>query len=368
MGYLSHKMDKYDKYNPDEETIEAWLKGFEIRLLCNNIAGAERKRNWCRSLVGEAGNSIIEKLPHTADWTEIKKELCAVLGEGDPKKRAFEVLSSYKPKGKGLGEMATEIMAKAELATSDADLQTQLGLKAFLQAVPRNIGRELRRRHFDSVKEALKEARFLQSVEEEENRGSGKIFTVEADSIPSVEEPKPDIQQIVEACMKQMQAQQPRKERSERPGYARKRRRCWCCGQKGHLVRACPLIQQNKAACKQKAEKRMPESARGCQNGPDGANGCQMVPEGGKGCQMVLESARGCQRVPDGARGFQSGTRVYQRVPEGARWCQRTSDGVKGCQRMPKGARWYQWVPGGASEYQRVPEGPGWDSRSPRIG
>ena len=73
MGYLSHKMDKYDKYNPDEETIEAWLKGFEIRLLCNNIAGAERKRNWCRSLVGEAGNSIIEKLPHTADWTEIKK-------------------------------------------------------------------------------------------------------------------------------------------------------------------------------------------------------------------------------------------------------------------------------------------------------
>ena len=56
-------MDKYDKYNPDEETIEAWLKGFEIRLLCNNITAADRKRNWCRSLVGEAGNSIIEKLP-----------------------------------------------------------------------------------------------------------------------------------------------------------------------------------------------------------------------------------------------------------------------------------------------------------------
>ena len=360
-------MDKYDKYNPDEEAIEAWLKGFQIRLLCNNIAGAERKRNWCRSLVGEAGNSIIEKLPHTADWTEIKKELCAVLGEGDPKKRAFEVLSSYKLKGKGLGEMATEIMAKAELATSDADLQTQLGLKAFLQAVPRNIGSELRRRHFESVKEALKEARFLKSVEEDESRGSGKIFTVDSDSTPSVEEPKPDIQQIVEACMKQMQAQQLKKERSERPGDARKRRRCWCCGQKGHLVRTCPLIQQNKAACKQKAEKRMPESARGCQNGPDGANGCRMVPEGGKGCQMVLESARGClrvrwcQRVPDGIRWCQrvpGGTRVYQRAPEGARWCQRASDGVRGCQRMPEGAIWYQWVPGGASEYQRVPEGP----------
>ena len=202
-------MDKYDKYNPDEETIEAWLKGFEIQLLCNNITAADRKRNWCRSLVGEAGNSIIEKLPQTADWTEVKNELCAVLGEGDPKKRAFEVLSCYKPKSKGLGEMATDIMAKAALATKDADLQVQLGLKAFLQAVPRNIGRELRRRHSASVKEALDEARFLQSAEEEENRASGKIFTVEAE-----EKPQMDVQKIVEACMKKMQAQQPKREQS----------------------------------------------------------------------------------------------------------------------------------------------------------
>ena len=248
MGYLSHKMDKYYKYNPDEETIEAWLKGFEIRLLCNNITAADRKRNWCRSLVGEAGNSIIEKLPHTADWTEIKQELCAVLGEGDPKKRGFEILSSYKPKGKGLGEMATEIMTKAALATSDADLQTQLGLKAFLQAVPRNIGRELRRRHFVSVKEALKEARFLQSVGEDENRACGKIFMVESDPTPSVEEPKPDIQQIVRACIKQMQAQLPREQRSERPRSSRRKLRCWCCGEDGHTLKECPVIQQNKAA------------------------------------------------------------------------------------------------------------------------
>ena len=139
--------------------------------------------------------------------------------------------------------MATDIMAKAALATNDADLQTQLGLKAFLQAVPRNIGRELRRRHFDSVKEALNEACFLQSVEEEENSGSGKIFTVEADSTPSVEEPKQDIQQIVEACMKQMQAQQPRKERSKWPRSSRRKLWCWCCGEEENMLRDCPVIQ-----------------------------------------------------------------------------------------------------------------------------
>ena len=295
-------MDKYDKYNPDEEAIEAWLKGFEIRLLCNNITAADRKRNWCRSLVGEAGNSMIEKLPQAATWAEVKEGFCSVLGEGNPKKRAFDVLSNYKPKGKGLGEIAIDIMAKASLTTSDADLQVQLGLKAFLQAVPRNIGRELRHRHFVSVKEALKEARFLQSVmEEDEDRESGEVFTGKEEVKP-VKEPKVDLNRVVEACMRQLQTLQACRKQSERPGYAQKRRRCWCCGQKGHLVRACPLVQQNKAAYKQKAEKRLPDGTGECQRVPDGTGECQEVPEGTGECQRVQESARWYQRVPEGTR------------------------------------------------------------------
>ena len=171
-------MEKYEKYNPDEETIEAWLKGFEIRLLCNNITAADRKHNWCRALIGDTGNSVIERLPQAATWVEMKEELCSVLGDGEPKKRAFKILSQYKPKGKGLGEMATDIMAKAAIATNDADLQTQLRLKAFLQNVPESIVRELRRKHFGSVREALAEACFLQFMEEDEDHNNGKVSTV----------------------------------------------------------------------------------------------------------------------------------------------------------------------------------------------
>ena len=248
-------MEKYEKYNLDEETIEAWLKGFEIRLLCNNINAADRKRNWCRALVGEAGNSVIEKLPQTATWAEIKAELCFVLGDGEPKKRAFEILSRYKPKSKGLGEMASDIMTKAAIATNDADLQKQLGLKAFLQAVPRSIGRELRRRHFDSVREALEEARFLQSVEEDEDCDNGKVFTVEAENKQLVEEPQVDLNQIVEACVKEMQALQTKQGQSERPRSARRKLTCWYCGEEGHTLKEYPVIQQNKAAYfKQPAE------------------------------------------------------------------------------------------------------------------
>ena len=114
----------------------------------------------------------------------------------------------------------------------------------------------------------------------------------------------------------------------------------------------------SKGKQKIKAEKRMPERARGCQNGPDGANGCQMVPEGGKGCQMVLESIRGCQRVPDGARGFQTvsdGARGFQVVPECTRGCQMVPDGAKGRQMVSEDARGWQRVPDGTNGCQVVP-------------
>ena len=112
-------------------------------------------------------------------------------------------------------------MAKAAIATYDTGLQTQLGLKVFLQAVPRNIGQKLRRMHFSSVKEALKEVRFLQSIERDENCRSGNIFSVEEE--PLEKGLQVEIKPIVEACLRQMKAQQPQKEQGERPRMPQKK-------------------------------------------------------------------------------------------------------------------------------------------------
>ena len=170
----------------------------------------------------------------------------------------------------------------------------------------------------------MAEARFFQSVEEDEAHSKGKVFTVKEEVKP-VEEPKVDLNQVVEACMKQLQALQANKKQSERPRSARKRLRCWCCRNEGHLMRACPVVQQNRAAhCRQQAEEQaVPDSARGCQGVPDGARGYQMVSEGARGYQRVPDDAKWCQKVPEGTRGCQrvpDGTRECQRVPEGTRW------------------------------------------------
>ena len=261
--------------------------------------------------------------------------------------------------------MATDIMAKATLATKDADLQTQLGLKAFLQALPRNIGRELRRRHFESVKEALVEARFLQSIEEEENCESGKIFAVERE--PLEEGLKVEIKQIVKDCLKEMQVQQPKKEQSERPMASQKKLKCWCCEKKGHVMRDCPVAKESNTTHKQKDnKKRMSKCTNGCQMFP---KSCPYVPKGTNRHQEVSVRPKGYPRVTDG-------TDTYQLVPECTKMCQSGPSGTRMtpklgkaprgspmlsecCPRVPKGAKRYQLVPESAKGCHRVPDGAG---------
>ena len=96
-------------------------------------------------------DTVLSKAALCATWDEVKRELCDVLAEADPKERAIEGLLQYKPKDKGLGEIAADIITKAARATDDVAMQAKLGLKAFLKAIPESIGHELRCKHFQSV-------------------------------------------------------------------------------------------------------------------------------------------------------------------------------------------------------------------------
>ena len=137
-------------------------------------------------------------------------------------------------------------------------MQTQLGLKTFLKSIPEGIGRELRRKHFKSVREALQEARFLQTVQDSEGLEKGKVFTVEKEHKG---EPKVEIGQIVEACIKQFQAQTTGNRNNERPGKAKHRKcRCWCCGEEGHFLMQCPTVKKNQAAQKENAQENQSEN------------------------------------------------------------------------------------------------------------
>ena len=178
-------------------------------------------------------------------------------------------------------------------------MQARLGLKAFLKVVPESIGRELRRIHFQSIREALLEAKFLQKVQDSEDLEKGKVLTIGKEQ-EKPKENRVDLEHVVGECLKQLQAQANVAEKNEQLRNAvRGRFRCWCCGEKGHMLMQCPTVKRNRAA---RNEATQPQKSKN-----------KRVPDGGRGCQMVPEGARGCQRVPDGSRGC-------QRVPEGPDW------------------------------------------------
>ena len=85
-------------------------------------------------------------------------------------------------------------------ATDDIAMQAQLRLKAFLKAVPESIGRDLRRKHFQSVREALKEARFLQTVQDGEELEKGKVLPI-AKEEEKPKENRVDLEHVVGECL-----------------------------------------------------------------------------------------------------------------------------------------------------------------------
>ena len=133
-------------------------------------------------------------------------------------------------------------------ATDDVAIQAQLGLKAFLKAVPESVGRELRWKHLQSVQEALKEARFLQTVQDGEELQKVKVLPI-AKEEEKPKENRVDLEHVMCECLKQLQGQANMAGKSDRPGnVVRGKFRCWCCGEECHMSMQCPTVKRNRAA------------------------------------------------------------------------------------------------------------------------
>ena len=55
-------MEKLEEFDPDTQSVDDWLEGFEARAECLGITNLNKKFAWCKSVIGGAGRKILRNL------------------------------------------------------------------------------------------------------------------------------------------------------------------------------------------------------------------------------------------------------------------------------------------------------------------
>ena len=267
------KMDKVEEFAGGEESIEDWLDGLEAKMEAVDIRGDVRKIKWCKARIGSTGLQVLKGIEPINSWDQAKTELKRYFGDDDAMDTAWRNLEYYHSDSKSLGEIAAEVAKYARKASREEYTQQRLALRAFINAVPKNIGNKLREKRITTLKKALEEAKYLQTLQEEKDRNR-PINTVE------IRPPKEEQEDLVEIQNQTYRTREatgfpqkfkrdletpypPRETRRdlempypprgigrnlEMPypprgrGFSRPRRtECWICRRPGHFTRECTL-------------------------------------------------------------------------------------------------------------------------------
>ena len=167
-------MEKVEEYRVEVDNIEEWIDGFEARLEALNIRDNQKKIKWCKAVIGSVGRGILKNADPTLSWDEIKTELLRYLGEEDSRAAAWRRLKHYKAGEKSLGEMAGDILSYARAAATEEDVQQRLAVDAFLEVIPWEIAREIKKKKMQTLRQALEEAKFLLALQEEEKKKNNR--------------------------------------------------------------------------------------------------------------------------------------------------------------------------------------------------
>ena len=135
----------------------------------------------------------------------------------------MEEASRVPGKRECYGEIASEVRELAVKAADEEDVRERLAVEAFLGAIPWHFAKEIRMKKIENLEEALEEAKTRKTIEEEEEGRKKKVHTAAEEG---------DV-------ARQGQNIEPRRERRTRGDPI-----CWGCGERGHMLRECPLWQE----------------------------------------------------------------------------------------------------------------------------
>ena len=224
---------EHEEFRGGEESIEDWLDGLEAKMDAVDLRAEERKVKWCKAKIGSTGLQVLKGIEPIHTWEQAKAELIRYFGDEDAVETAWRNLEFYHAGSKSMGEIAAEIAKYARKASTEEHTRQRLAVRAFIKAIPRKIGDRIREKRITTLKKALEEAKYLQTIQEEaeRNRQLNTLDLKEEETAP------------LEVQQQSFRPRGPQQDREYRENRYRRQREmeCWVCRQKGHFAKECTL-------------------------------------------------------------------------------------------------------------------------------
>ena len=228
---------KHEEFRGGDESIEDWLDGLEAKMDAVDLRAEGRKIKWCKAKIGSTGLQVLKGIEPIRDWEQAKAELIRYFGDEDVVGTAWRNLEFYHSGSKSMGEIAAEITKYARKASGEEHTRQRLAVRAFINAIPRKIGDKIKEKKITTLKKALEEAKYLQTIQEEaeRNRQLHKLDLEEEEVTPL------EVQHQSFQPRRMTTDHQWTREYQENRYRKPKDMECWACKQKGHFARECTL-------------------------------------------------------------------------------------------------------------------------------
>ena len=198
-------MEKFDKFDPEEENIRSWLGRFKEMLILTEVK-EDKKVLWLKHALGKEHRNALSGLGDEATWAEAERAVTSAYGAVDEAKEAQEKLRALTQGTLTIQSLALKAkhLANTAFQGSPESTRDQQAITAFLGAIPRKLAREVERTPPTSLEAVRREAeRQEKLLREDEKTAETQVSAVQPASPPL-------------------------------------RGACYLCGEQGHFRRDCP--------------------------------------------------------------------------------------------------------------------------------
>ena len=197
-------MEKFDKFDPEEENVRSWLGRFKEMLVLMAVED-DKKVLWLKHALGKEHRNALSGLEDDSTLAEAEQIVVNTYGAANEEREAQEKLRALTQGTLTLQSLSLRArhLANTAFQGSPEATREQQAVSAFLRAIPKKLAREVERTPPTSLEAVRREAERQERLLREDEEARTHVSAVQPTSPPN-------------------------------------RGACFQCGEPGHFKRDCP--------------------------------------------------------------------------------------------------------------------------------